>query len=188
MLVQDSQQPEKPFGHIYKITNLVTGMLYIGQTKNPIARRWTEHKRDSKLIRKPGRPRSYLHSAMALHGPGNFTIESLDVGYTRQALNEKEKYWIDTLNTLAPSGYNIRPGGWDSAFTEETLLLLSDVSKARWKDPDCRAKLVAAITLAQKNPETVEKHRRNTTLLWEDPEYRQKQAAVELTRLAKMQE
>lgn len=182
------QQPEKPFGYIYKITNLVTGLLYIGQTKNPIERRWTEHKRDGKMIKKAGRPRSYLHNAMSLYGSDSFTIELLDVGSTRQALNEKEEYWISTLNTLAPGGYNIRPGGWDSTFSEETLTLLSNASKARWNDPEFRTKTTVAIKLAQKNPETVEKHRRNTTALWEDPKFRQKQVDMEATRLAKMQE
>ena len=35
-------------GYIYKITNNINNKVYIGQTKNSVNRRWTEHKRDSK--------------------------------------------------------------------------------------------------------------------------------------------
>ena len=33
-------------GYIYKITNLINNLAYIGQTVRPYKERWADHKRD----------------------------------------------------------------------------------------------------------------------------------------------
>lgn len=83
---------------IYKTTNLINGKIYIGQTSTP------EHK-------------MYLGSghlielAIKKYGKSNFKREILERCDSREALNEREVYWISKYNSLAPVGYNLSSGG-----------------------------------------------------------------------------
>lgn len=84
---------------IYKITNLVNGMIYIGQSKD-IYTRWTEHKnmvnkRDNKL-----------YKAMQEYGVDNFSFEIIERCPVEQ-LNEREEYYIRKYNTIE-KGYNMK--------------------------------------------------------------------------------
>jgi len=90
---------------IYKATNKVTGKIYIGQTIQPLHKRWKDHCRGDR-----GHD-SYLHRAIAKHGVENFTIEQIDTAETIEELNLKEQTYIKAFNCLAPSGYNLLPGG-----------------------------------------------------------------------------
>lgn len=56
---------------IYKITNLVNGKLYIGQTRQTLNKRWSSHKLSSR------KPQSILHKAMHCYGISNFKMEPL---------------------------------------------------------------------------------------------------------------
>lgn len=90
---------------IYKITNLITGKLYIGQTSKTLNERLEAHIRCAK--KKVNR---YLYDAMNHYGFHNFTIEVIEE--TCEALaNEREIHWIAQLNTLLPNGYNMTIGG-----------------------------------------------------------------------------
>jgi len=82
---------------IYKTTNLITGKIYVGQ--------------DSK--NKPNYLGSgkYLWNAINKHGKENFKKEIICECFSKEDLNEKEKYWIKTLNCKVPNGYNITEGG-----------------------------------------------------------------------------
>lgn len=90
---------------IYKITNLINGKIYIGQSKDPI-RRWKEHKWDS--FNPNCIDNSLLHLAIKKYGEENFELTI--IGWFDD-YNEKEKYYIQEFNSLAPNGYNIALGG-----------------------------------------------------------------------------
>lgn len=94
--------------YIYKITNLINGKLYIGQTKN-IKNRWHEHCLESASNRK----NQILYNAMRKYGINNFKIEIIE-GPVKD-YNEREKYWISYYNTYLDrtKGYNMTPGGED---------------------------------------------------------------------------
>ena len=86
---------------IYKITNLINGKIYVGQSKDPV-RRWKEHKWDA--FNSNCKENSAIHKAFSKYGLENFefTIIGLFENY-----NEKEKYYIKELDTLFPNGYNL---------------------------------------------------------------------------------
>lgn len=86
--------------YIYKITNLINGKIYIGQSVDPM-RRFSEHCSNCDYV-------SLIHQAIKKYGKKNFKMEIIDQG---EDYNEKEKYWIKYYNSLTPNGYNIATGG-----------------------------------------------------------------------------
>lgn len=88
---------------IYKITNLINGKIYVGQTKLDINLRFRQHF-------KPSSGCTILVSAIKKYGKENFSVELLEE-IEKVDLNSKEKYWINKLNSLTPNGYNIVEGG-----------------------------------------------------------------------------
>lgn len=111
---------------IYKITNLVNGKIYIGQSKN-IYKRWSEHKR----------PRNYncplLYKAIKKYGIDNFSFEIQEI-CSEEELNEKEIYWIKYYNSCVffenGFGYNCNEGGSEGkgyVFSEETREKMSEI-------------------------------------------------------------
>lgn len=91
---------------IYKITNRINGMCYIGQTKRTLKERIYDHfslADDLECTR-------YLYNAIRKYGKDNFDYEQIDTASTVEELTEREDYWIVKLNTLFPNGYNmVRP-------------------------------------------------------------------------------
>lgn len=79
---------------IYKITNIQTGMSYIGQSLN-IRERWRQHIK-SALSFAPSTNK--LYQTMQKYGVENFTFEILEELSNTQ-LNEHESYWIDYYKT-----------------------------------------------------------------------------------------
>ena len=92
---------------IYKITNKVNGMCYIGQSVN-IEKRWRKHKSVY------GNPNAheydyYLYRAMRKYGIDNFDFEVIEE-CSSDLLNDKEKYWIEKYDSYR-NGYNQTAGG-----------------------------------------------------------------------------
>ena len=89
---------------IYKISNDFDDKIYIGMTKNTPECRFQEHwhSRFSDT--------SYLHYAMALHGKEHFFVEGIEE-VSEEEMGEREIYYIQKYNSLAPNGYNLAPGG-----------------------------------------------------------------------------
>lgn len=134
-------------GYIYIITCLVTGLVYIGQTRRTPKVRFDSHKqradqhaRDVEAFKQNGTPVPStcwkLYRAMNAHGKENFKMEVLEEvhGYwledLKENLNLAEEYYIaqyDAVNT----GMNIKPGG-DSCFhTLEMRAKMSVSMRAR---------------------------------------------------------
>jgi group I intron endonuclease len=96
---------EKPVVGIYKITHVETGKAYIGQSVN-IFKRWKEH---SNFAQAKKRWQTIKH-ALNKHGLSAFTFEVLEE-CDKEALNNKEIYWIKHFDTISPNGYNLTSGG-----------------------------------------------------------------------------
>jgi group I intron endonuclease len=104
---------------IYKITNLITNKIYIGQTIGKLKTRWNGHK--NKFGKK-----NHIRNSIAKYGAENFTIEEIDRAENIEELNEKEVYWIDFYDARNPEkGYNIREGGANKTHREDSKLKMS---------------------------------------------------------------
>lgn len=92
---------------VYKITNKVTGKIYIGITNQGSGARYRHHWYESRI----GEP-SPIHKSMAKYGEENFTLEVIDFAETYEELKEKEKFWIKKFNSNDRKiGYNLTEGG-----------------------------------------------------------------------------
>lgn len=109
---------------VYLITNKINGKRYVGQTKYAVEYRFKKHKQDA-LVAKRGYA---LHAAIRKYGIENFEIKVLSRCDTLEQANHREAYYIKLLNVLAPSGYNLRPGGDVSPHSEESK---NKMSKSR---------------------------------------------------------
>lgn len=92
-------------GFIYKITNQITGKIYVGKTARSLEERYQEH------IKLSNKSKHYLHRSIKKYGSEFFSIDLLEEVFNTDTLNEREVFWITQLNTLVPNGYNITRGG-----------------------------------------------------------------------------
>ena len=104
----------KYIGYIYKITNIINKKIYIGQTRQTISRRWSQHITNSKLKQ----THSILDEAIKKYGADNFIIECVQqfsADSKRELinlLNQSEKEYIEMFKSLTKYGnYNITSGG-----------------------------------------------------------------------------
>lgn len=93
---------------IYKITNLINGKIYIGQSIN-INKRIKQHFWKSQC-QKDVSYNSVLHSAIRKYGKDNFIWEVLEECDISE-IDKKEQFYIQQYNSLVPNGYNILVGG-----------------------------------------------------------------------------
>ena len=113
------------YGYIYKITNLITDKIYIGQHIG------------EEFDKKYFGSGKLLKDAIKKYGKKNFKKEILEFCQTEEDLNEREKYWIFQLNSTDKNvGYNISFGGQDGCFrnlshTKEERQKISASSKDR---------------------------------------------------------
>lgn len=96
---------------VYKITNLINGKSYIGQTVKSLKDRWIAH----------CTPKSgclYLSNAIKKYGAEAFEIKVLARCNSLEEMNHREAYYINIFNTLVPNGYNLMTGGGNSRPSE----------------------------------------------------------------------
>lgn len=110
---------------IYKITNIITKKLYVGQTKRSIQRRFKSHISEANRNLYD----TYLHRSIRKYGKENFTIELLEE-CNSDNISKREIFWIQTLNTKAPNGYNLHEGGFGGCLNP-SLELRQKLSEAK---------------------------------------------------------
>lgn len=92
---------------VYRITNLVTGELYVGQSSN-IKRRWINHRSRYKNP-KSGDYSSRLYNDMRVYGIENFEFSVIEE-CNKDELLDREKFWVAQLDSY-DNGYNNTAGG-----------------------------------------------------------------------------
>lgn len=92
-------------GFIYMIQGPM-GKKYIGQTKNSVQYRYTNH---CNLNTSNGKC-PCLFRAMLKYGVDKFTCNTL-IEVDNNLLDEYEQKFIEEYNTIAPNGYNLESGG-----------------------------------------------------------------------------
>lgn len=150
------------YGCIYKIVNKLNGKTYVGQTISTISHRFSQHKKASTKYN------TYLYNAIKKYGIDNFKIEQIDTASSLEELNNKEIYWIKTLNTKYPNGYNIANGGngvkgfKHSAETKELLRLKSKGNKNALGKHNISRESKEKMILAHKNKPSSFKNKKHT--------------------------
>lgn len=95
-------------------------MVYVGKTSRPVNERWLKHATDKKAKTRIGR-------SLIKYGHSNFEFSVIDIAESEESLTHKEIFWIKTLNTVSPNGYNLTHGGEGSSLSEETKEKLSKI-------------------------------------------------------------
>lgn len=123
-------------GVIYMITCNANGKKYIGQAVNFVGQnnvkwgtegRWKSHVREAIYGKKDHC--THLNNAIRKYGPENFTTETLCESLISE-LNSKEEEFISLHDTANPNkGYNLKRGGGQAEFTEESNKRRSESKK-----------------------------------------------------------
>lgn len=139
--------------YIYVIENLIDGKMYVGQTCDP-------KERERRHLNGYETGCVALHNAISKYGKANFEFILLEGGLSLEESNEREIYWIHTLNTMRPQGYNLRYGGEAGGipgFEARERMRLAQLGKKQSKE---QIEKRAASHRGRKNtPETIERMR-----------------------------
>ena len=125
--------PENRFCEIYKIINLITNKIYVGQAVShilnhnkyrPYGRIGRFKCHISEALSQKKNQSHYLNNAIRKYGSENFIVELIEYCDVKDA-DLREKYYIDTCNSLFPNGYNLKYGGQSFTHSEESKRRLS---------------------------------------------------------------
>lgn len=110
-------------GYIYKITNILNGHAYIGQTIQKPSDRWAAHCRKGSS---KAEINMVIKKAIQKYGKQNFTFEVLEE-CDRDNLNEREQYYIALYNTYI-NGYNSTKGGQNQGSSMKLLGKIDEIA------------------------------------------------------------
>ena len=123
--------PSQRYCEIYKITNITSGKIYVGQAVSHILnhKRYRPYGHEgrfrchiSEAFSTKKNQSHYLNNAIRKYGVSDFVVELIECCEILKA-DEREIHYIKEFNSLFPCGYNLKNGG--SVFTH------SDESKKR---------------------------------------------------------
>ena len=123
--------PNKRYCEIYKITNLTSGKIYVGQAVSHILnhKRYRPYGHEgrfrchiSEAFSTKKNQSHYLNNAIRKYGVADFNVDLIEYCEIINA-DVRETHYIKELNSLFPNGYNLKNGG--NVFTH------SDESKKR---------------------------------------------------------
>lgn len=120
-------------GHIYKITNLINGKTYIGQTVSKLKSRKSDHKNRCDCPK--------LKGAIKKYGWKNFTFEPIICALDTSFLDDLEIESIKKHDSIS-NGYNISVGGnGKGRVSEETKKKISIGNKGKKRSKKVRLNL-----------------------------------------------
>jgi group I intron endonuclease len=134
--------PNIRYCEIYKITNIASGKLYVGQALSHILnhKRYRPHGREgrfrchiSEAFSSKQNQSHYLNNAIRKYGVTNFSVELLECCEIVDA-DTREIHYIKELNTLFPNGYNLKNGGTTFTHCDESKKRVSDGVARYFKD------------------------------------------------------
>lgn len=96
-------------GFIYKISNDINDLVYIGQTIKTVDYRFKEHIRESKRESQNQKKLTKFHQAIVELGADHFQVETIEE-CANDLLDKREIFWINYYNSFW-CGYNSTLGG-----------------------------------------------------------------------------
>jgi len=134
--------PTERYCEIYKITNISTNKIYIGQAVSHIL----NHKRYrpygcegrfrchiSEAFSKKKNQSHYLNNSIRKYGVHDFVVELIESCELCIA-DEREIHYIKEFNSLFPNGYNLKNGGGTFTHSDESKKRLSNGVMNYFKD------------------------------------------------------
>ena len=128
---------------IYKITNLVSSKVYIGQTIEMVNTRIKDHLRE---LRKNTHSNSHLQYSFNKYGESNFIFEKIDETNSFDSLDQLERFYIKLLKANNPEyGFNKTSGGCENhVFNESSNLKKSKSRSGILHTEEAKAKISRA--------------------------------------------
>lgn len=124
---------------IYKITNLINGKVYVGQSIN-IMKRWVDHIR---ILNNNKSKCTLLQRAWNKYGQDNFSFEIIEL-CSEDMLDEIETKYIEFYDSCN-NGYNIESGGnKNKSLSEETKKKIRDAHRGKCMSEETRKKMSEA--------------------------------------------
>jgi len=134
--------PAERYCEIYKITNLTTGNIYVGQAVSHILnhKRYRPYGHEgrfrchvSEAFSTKKNQSHYLNNAIRKYGVSDFVVELIEYCEIEEA-NDKEIHYIKHYNSLFPHGYNLKNGGSVFTHSDESKKRVSNGVKRYFKD------------------------------------------------------
>lgn len=144
------------YGSIYIATNKHTGDQYVGQTRKSVQKRWDSHWRTAACTTSR---KAKFQNALIEFGKDAFGVDEVFVAFDAEALNFAE---IAVIADLTPA-YNSSRGGKGLrpiTVSGATKLKRSEAAKARWANPEWKAKTVASLKSSHDTDSAREQARR----------------------------
>ncbi len=192
---------------VYLITNKINGKRYVGQTIQPMVKRFRQHCCSS-VDRSQ---KSAIKDAILKYGKESFEIKILAKCDSVEQMNSRESYYIRLLRTSSPNGYNMDSGGLNKIPSIESRKKMSEsgigrklseehknkignaqkgISRKKWS-PETRERI---LTSRKKNPrkwdghtQECKKHLSEKAIIRErDPEYKKMKSEVNNYRKVKI--
>jgi group I intron endonuclease len=126
---------------VYKITNTVNGMGYVGVTGRSVTARWAQH------VSQRNRLATALSRAINKYGPSKFICIKLAETTDNISAYLLERQMIIEHATLTPNGYNLTTGGEriaGGAVSEEVRAKMRKSQRGRVHTEETKAKIRAS--------------------------------------------
>lgn len=162
---------------IYKITNLVNGKVYIGQSKD-VLRRFKEHFSLGCNV-----SNQHLRYSMKHYGIENFTFEILLKTYDLDYWERFFIYWYQACDS--EYGYNLTTGGQKNSerrdgfiYTDEMKKKMSEAAKRNWSDKDYHDRIVASQNKGKMSDIVRKRRSEATKRMWETGKFKDQPAKI----------
>jgi group I intron endonuclease len=135
-------EPTNRYCEIYKIVNLSTNKIYVGQAVSHILnhKKYRPYGREgrfrchiSEAFSRKKNQSHYLNNAIRKYGVENFVVELIEYCEINDA-DKRETHYIKEFNSLYPNGYNLKNGGNVFTHSDESKKRLSNGVSNYYKD------------------------------------------------------
>jgi group I intron endonuclease len=135
-------EPTNRYCEIYKIVNLSTNKIYVGQAVSHILnhKKYRPYGREgrfrchiSEAFSTKKNQSHYLNNAIRKYGIENFVVELIEYCEINDA-DKRETHYIKEFNSLYPNGYNLKNGGNVFTHSDESKKRLSNGVSNYYKD------------------------------------------------------